>query len=550
MIIRVAIVSLNSKRYNQTFFDCYEPLALPVLNGHLLHKFGKNVEVANIDMQHEEYGTPDKVFNFLLQLKSDIIGLSVPWGTLNELDCLISNIFKENNDFNWRPTVVLGKQLPSNFSEVIPNRYKKFPILIAVGSGEFMLEDIVNYRRRIKGTEEIRNVVYKKGNKLICGDVASPFIVEAPAIHEEINRYNIIGLQSSSGCSWAKCSFCLRAKDSSGCVQAWVPVGVPIVISEMIELSSKGVRGINIVDEDFAGGLSGISHIKQLINEIERSKEKGRINKSFLFSASIRADEILIMEKAGLLKSLKENGLRFVFIGVESGSDAQLKRYNKGINAKIIKKSIRLLCKYNIFFEAGFILFDPFVTLKELKENISLMEWELGGGSVFVDFIANPLNKGRVFYKSPLYFQLFEKHRELLRELDINRGQYDYHFMNPGIQEIVNMIGKWYPDDFHNTFVKPIRHIIMHSIHNFQDISAYNNLQKYIVGFRRLELKFLKEVIGLREKRLSSAQINESLRRLDKERDNYIANIKVDELSLPEIYRKAIREIVNNIKPV
>ncbi|MBU2219592.1 hypothetical protein KJ665_00415, partial [Patescibacteria group bacterium] len=61
------------------------------------------------------------------------------------------------------------------------------------------------------------------------------------------------------------------------------------------------------------------------------------------------------------------------------------------------------LRKYNIFFEAGFILFDPFVTIEELKENISLMEWKLGGVSMFVDFIANPLNRGRVFYRSPLY---------------------------------------------------------------------------------------------------------------------------------------------------
>ncbi|MBU2264844.1 hypothetical protein KJ784_01515 [Patescibacteria group bacterium] len=345
MIIKVALVSLNNKKYDQTFFDCYEPLALPVLKGYLLHKFSKNVEIINIDMQHEEYDTPDKVFVFLLQLKPDIIGLSVPWGTLDELDCLINNIFKENNDFNWRPTVILGKQLPSNFSEAILDRYKEFPILIAIGPGEFMLEDAVNYRRRMKSMEEIRNVVYKKDNKLIYGDVVSRFIVEAPAIHEKISRYNIVGLQSSSGCSWAKCSFCLRAKDNRGCVQAWAPVETSIVISEMIDLSFKGVKGINIVDEDFVGGLSGISHIKQLVNEIKRNKENNRIDRNFLFSASIRADEILMLEKTDLLKLLKENGLCFVFIGVESGSDTQLKRYNKGINTEMIKKSIRLLRK-------------------------------------------------------------------------------------------------------------------------------------------------------------------------------------------------------------
>lgn len=542
----MALISLNNKQYNQTYFDCYEPLALPVLKGHLLYRFGKRVDVSNIDMQHEEYDSPRKIILFLSKLKPDIIGISVPWGTLCLLDSIIKDFLK-NKKLKWNPVIVLGKQLPSNFPETIINRYKEYPILITVGPGELTLEDLVNFKRSIIKLCDVRNIVYKQNDKIIYNKTANNFTVVAPAFHENVSGYNIIGLQSSRGCSWSKCSFCLRIENNKGLVQPWSPVGISIVIEEIIKLSAMGVKGINIVDENFIGGFSGLSHIKEFIKAIKDNKEKNKINKNFLFSISVRVNEILMLDKTGLLRELKEGGLCFVFVGIESCSNSQLKRYNKGINTKAIKKAVRMLYKYNILFEAGFILLDPFVSIKELKENVNLMNWRFGN-SMLIDFIANPLNKGRVFHKSPLYYQLSNDHKFLLKELDINKGQYDYNFLNSEVQEIVDIIETWYPDDFHNSFVKPLRHLIMHSIHNLKHIDVYNTLQKYIADFRRIEVNFLKKIINLHEKKLPNSQINQIVQWLNNKRNNYVFSIKTNTSCLPKVYKQAIENIINKIK--
>jgi len=545
MAIKVALISLNNRQYNQNYFDNYEPLALPVLKGHLLHRFEDKIEISNIDMQLKEYDAPKKVLSFLTIFKPDIIGISVPWGTLHILDSLIESIFKNKNP-EWSPIVVLGKQLPSNFPEIIIDRYGTYPILVAIGPGEYTLEDLVNLKKSAKQISDVRNIVYKQSDKFIYNKTADKFNVIAPAFHEKINKYNIIGLQSSRGCSWSRCSFCLRIEDNKGLVQPWSPVDVPIVIEEMIKLSDMGVKGVNIVDENFIGGQNGLPRLQEFIKAIKYSKKKNIINKHFLFSISIRVDEILTLERVGLLKPLKESGLCFVFVGIESCSNSQLKRYNKGIDTNAIKRAVLLLQKYNIPFEAGFILLDPFVSLKELKENIDLMEWNFGT-SMLVDFIANPLNRGRIFYKSPLYYQIAHNHRELLRELNLNKGQYDYVFFDSGVQKIVNMIETWYPDSFHNSFIKPIRHIIMHSIHNFQDVFVYTALQKYASGFRRIELGFLKKIIDLHEKRLSAKKIEKIITWLDEKRDSYILDLEKS-ISLPMEYKNAIEKIINNAK--
>ncbi|MFH1457095.1 MAG: hypothetical protein ABIF17_03190 [Patescibacteria group bacterium] len=86
--------------------------------------------------------------------------------------------------------------------------------------------------------------------------------------------------------------------------------------------------------------------------------------------------------------------------------------------------------KNKIFFEAGFILFDPLVSLSELQENAEMMRYKFKDNTKLVDFIANPLNRGRIFYKSLLYYQIKNNYPKLLKKLDINKGQYDYLFLD------------------------------------------------------------------------------------------------------------------------
>ena len=67
---------------------------------------------------------------------------------------------------------------------------------------------------------------------------------------------------------------------------------------------------------------------------------------------------------------LKESGVNNIFIGVEFGVDRILKFYNKGINKEQIKHSLKVLEDLELKSSIGYIMFEPTMTIDELKENL------------------------------------------------------------------------------------------------------------------------------------------------------------------------------------
>ncbi|MDH3602055.1 MAG: hypothetical protein OEU26_20780, partial [Candidatus Tectomicrobia bacterium] len=77
--------------------------------------------------------------------------------------------------------------------------------------------------------------------------------------------------------------------------------------------------------------------------------------------------------KIELLKRMKNIGFNCVFVGFESGSDSQLKRYNKGVSRKENMKAIRILKQIGIHADGGFITFDPLMQMEEVFENTQFL---------------------------------------------------------------------------------------------------------------------------------------------------------------------------------
>jgi hypothetical protein len=71
---------------------------------------------------------------------------------------------------------------------------------------------------------------------------------------------------------------------------------------------------------------------------------------------------------------LKRAGLARLFIGVESGSTSQLKRYGKGITPEQSIMALRILSSLGIEIRIGFVMFDPLMTFQELNENVEFLE--------------------------------------------------------------------------------------------------------------------------------------------------------------------------------
>ena len=191
-----------------------------------------------------------------------------------------------------------------------------------------------------------------------------------------------VSIESSRGCPWGHCMFCASSEmlGSKKKKRRWRARNLKHVLTEIGVLADYGIQNFGFIDEEFVGpGLEGIQKVQALARGIIKiSKRK---NHKFSFNLSCRVDSIwddrdspeMLKERESTFRLLKQAGLNKVFLGVESGSDSQLKRYGKGLKVFETESAIQVIRKLNIKFDMGFIMFDPEVTLKEVQENCNFL---------------------------------------------------------------------------------------------------------------------------------------------------------------------------------
>jgi hypothetical protein len=176
------------------------------------------------------------------------------------------------------------------------------------------------------------------------------------------------------------------------------------------------------------------------------------------------------MIRAQLL-ALEAPWMRRLFVGVESGSPSQLRRYGKGQTVIQIIDSLRVGSALGLPLEFGFITFDPLLTARELAENVAFLARSdvlartLTGTSqdralVVVDYLDGatlrpadiPLYQ-RVSYmatelevltRSRYADRLRRTHPELLTgRIDPNFARYEAVYRDERISEIVGWCRMW-----------------------------------------------------------------------------------------------------------
>ncbi|MCX6798693.1 MAG: radical SAM protein, partial [Candidatus Diapherotrites archaeon] len=138
------------------------------------------------------------------------------------------------------------------------------------------------------------------------------------------------------------------------------------VLAELQELKRNypGISEIWFVDDNFVmPGGAGMRRTAELCQGI---KELG-----LQFDIYLRANDV----NSKLLQLLKKSGLRNIFIGAESASNHTLQQiFNKNITAEQTLKAIRLCRKMRISVDPGFIMFHPWSTMREIRQNIRFLE--------------------------------------------------------------------------------------------------------------------------------------------------------------------------------
>ncbi|MDI6761325.1 MAG: radical SAM protein, partial [Candidatus Brocadiaceae bacterium] len=164
----------------------------------------------------------------------------------------------------------------------------------------------------------------------------------------------------SRGC-YGRCTFCYVSPFYDG----WRGRSPQNIFEELKDLYENGVRYFYFADANFFGpGRAGRERAKELADIILKAGLNIR------FGMECRANDL----EEDSLSRLVEAGLREVFLGIESACDHTLKRFRKDTSQEVNRRAIGLLRHFGIEPNLGFIMFEPYTSLKDIRTNFEFLK--------------------------------------------------------------------------------------------------------------------------------------------------------------------------------
>lgn len=356
-----------------------ETHGISVLGGVLL----KHPNVGNNNLQifdmyaYDEKDRERELINLVRDFSPHVLGISCPYGGYE----FIKELYPQLAPFLSESELVLfGGALPSFVPEKIISEIEPNAICI-LGEGEEALEMLIDSLVRHSDYSQIpnlcyydkqkREIIYTPRKQVDLSKVPLPYREHIPSL---VKRNAQIFAEYSRGCSWGACSFCSRHmyKDSQQptCFRVFP---IDRLKKDLTTLSSYGVTSLTFADEDFCGrGLSQLASVTEMFEELCLPLQFDvTMNVRSVYSEKWTEDEKKLSKE--LFYRLKKQGLNKVFLGVETGSPTQIKRFRKAQTVDESIKAINLLRSENIEVDMGFVMFDPLCTIDEIQESINFI---------------------------------------------------------------------------------------------------------------------------------------------------------------------------------
>lgn len=251
-----------------------------------------------------------------------------------------------------------------------------FPFIdsVAVGEPEFTTLDLARYIMAGKdssGEVNMPGLATKNKDGKIVFDPRLPVkdLDQLPyPDRQDIALYQKKGIstyiQGSRGC-YGHCTFCYL-NPFYGQTNQWRGRSAKNVFDEMYKLYTEhSIKNFYFSDANFFGtGKSGKERAVMLAELILTN------NLDICFGFECRANDI----EEYSLSRLVMAGLTSVFLGLESGDTASLKRFKKHTTVDENKNAIRLSREYGIEPTFGFIMFEPNSTLESVRNNFEFLK--------------------------------------------------------------------------------------------------------------------------------------------------------------------------------
>lgn len=423
--------------------------------------------------------------------KFDLIGISISFGQKDLSDELINKISSiEGIDDS---TIVVGNVIPSLYSKQYLKKHEG--IIVSYREGEESFLDLVDFVSGKKKIEDVRGIAYINNNgeyRMNNINLLDINHLPFPAVDtvEDVLKYKgALTLELSRGCNYSQCTFCPRAHKGA----KWRGLSVDDMVlyfKTLQDICKKLGKEpfFYIADEEFIGQLPHDLELKRIEDFCNRIKQLG-INVKFDISA--RVDSIFKPEATKeenidhlhMWKLLKDIGLQRLFLGVESGSDNQLKRFNKGTTAYQNSTAIQLITALGINTRIGYISFDPLMeNFDDIKESHKFVERkdilykpaklsEISLEEIYDEIVSGKKTQRLELQNKPLYFKVsypltslevlfgtaYERevkkcerknNIQLITGIEMNMARYNSKYFNERIGKVSDYCQRWIDYDF------------------------------------------------------------------------------------------------------
>lgn len=392
--ISVLLVGFGSPEH----YNLWNNLSIAALKGDLFGHFGSEVAVRLSCVRHEKE-VDELVGRLARSPLPDWIGLSVQPGSLVLVGRFVEGLRGLPCYDRERRTLVFGNQVPTYHPEAM---LEICPEAVVVrGEGELSLRGLVQHKQGLTALEEVPNLVFRRSEHSVVhtpvGTSDLSHLVHAPdtgGYEEVLRRGGNVMVQTSRGCPWGGCLYCTRTSFrrggeviERGSASSWAALPLTRVLAD-IGNAFRAARAVGqknvefeIADDEFFGGRTEAhrERVEAIAEGIERLKAEHDV-RDFSFRLFTRPD-ILFRESdrdgqngamAALLRRLQEVGLVQVFVGVEGGTEEQLRWYRRGTTMKETLAALDLLEALGLGVDIGFIMFYPDLTLPQMLENVRL----------------------------------------------------------------------------------------------------------------------------------------------------------------------------------
>lgn len=256
---------------------------------------------------------------------------------------------------------------------------ERFSCIDSVTVGEPEMT-ILALARRLLSEEDVSSEKHVQGLAL-RGSKSNVVFHPRPPIHDldqlpfpdrqDVSLFQKKGImtyiQGSRGC-YGQCTFCYL-NPFYGEISQWRGRTAKNIFDEIFKLyTNHAITNFYFSDANFFGpGKTGKERAITLAELIL----SGNLDISFGFEC--RANDV----EEHSISRLVMAGLTNVFLGLESGDPASLKRMRKHLTVDENKKAIQVLREYGIEPTYGFIMFDPYSTLEGVRNNYEFLK-EMG----------------------------------------------------------------------------------------------------------------------------------------------------------------------------